>query len=208
MEASTSIPCLSIFTTVAVVVTVLALTPQHGRAQTPAQLEYERQQREYRLQQEREREQQQRQQQLMNENARRQQEESSRINAPAGQPSGGFAPGMTQGAPGAASGARRADPTGAQAASAARATWEKRPALPPDRNPILGKWKRPSSTRPNPSDPFGTSSSTCARAIRCSRSTSAMRSRSTDRGLSRGLPSVATWFVPWRRVATGRRVLR
>jgi hypothetical protein len=33
--------------------------------------------------------------------------------------------------------------------------WEKRPALPPDRNPLLGKWTRPPSTRPNPSDPFG-----------------------------------------------------
>jgi hypothetical protein len=109
--------------------------------------EYERQQREYRLQQERQREQQQQQQQLMNENARRQQEQSSRINSPAGQPSSGFPPGATQGG-------RGADPAGAQAASAARAMWEKRPALPPDRNPLLGKWKRPPSTRPNPSDPF------------------------------------------------------
>jgi hypothetical protein len=33
--------------------------------------------------------------------------------------------------------------------------WEKRPALPADRNPLLGKWQRPPSTRPNPSDPFG-----------------------------------------------------
>jgi hypothetical protein len=33
--------------------------------------------------------------------------------------------------------------------------WEKRPALPADRNPLLGKWMRPPSTRPNPSDPFG-----------------------------------------------------
>ncbi len=54
-------------------------------AQTPAQMEYERQQREYRQQLERQREQQQQQQQLMNENARRQQEQSSRINAPTGQ---------------------------------------------------------------------------------------------------------------------------
>ena len=55
-------------------------------------MEYERQQREYWRQQERQREQQQQQQQLMNENARRQQEQSSRINAPAGQVSGGYAP--------------------------------------------------------------------------------------------------------------------
>ena len=121
-------------------------------AQTPAQLEYERQQREAWRQQEQQRQEQQRQQQLMQDNARRQQEESSRINAPAGQAPGGSTSGGT--APGAAQG-RGADPTGAQAASAARAMWEKRPALPADRNLLLGKWQRPPSTRPNPSDPFG-----------------------------------------------------
>lgn len=149
------ITSLSVFAAAAVPAVTFVLTMQSVWAQTPAQVEYERQQREYRLQQEREREQQQRQQQLMNENARRQQEESSRANAPAGQSSGGYAPGTTQGTPGAAPGARGGDPTGAQAASAARAMWEKRPALPPDRNPLLGKWMRPPSTRPNPSDPFG-----------------------------------------------------
>ena len=128
--------------------------PDGVRAQTPAQMEYERQQREYRQQQEQQRQQLQQLQQLMNENARRQQEESSRINAPAGQSSGSFTPGATQGAPGGTAGARCAAPTGAQE-SAARAMWEKRPALPPDRNPLLGKWTRPPSTRPNPSDPFG-----------------------------------------------------
>ena len=134
------------------VLTGLALTAAVGTssAQTPAQMEYERQQREYRQQLERQREQQQQQQQLMNENARRQQEQSSRINAPAGQ-SPSYAP-PTQGTP-PARGAGGADPTGAQAASAARAMWEKRPALPPDRNPLLGKWTRP-STRANSSDPF------------------------------------------------------
>jgi hypothetical protein len=138
------------------VLTGMMLTAAVGisSAQTPAQMEYDRQQREYRQQLERQREQQQQQQQLMNENARRQQEQSSRINAPAGQSSGGFAPGTTQGSPGAAQGAGGADPTGAQAASAARAMWEKRPALPPDRNPLLGKWTRPASTRTNSSDPF------------------------------------------------------
>ena len=54
-------------------------------AQTPAQMEYERQQREYWRQQEQQRQEQQRQQQIMQENARRQQEESRRLNAPAGQ---------------------------------------------------------------------------------------------------------------------------
>ena len=119
-------------------------------AQTPAQMEYERQQREYRQQLERQREQQQQQQQLMNENARRQQEQSNRINAPTGS-SPGYVPG-TPGPSGAARSAGSAD--AGQAASAARAMWEKRPALPPDRNPLLGKWQRPASTRPNSSDPF------------------------------------------------------
>ncbi len=137
------------------VLTGIAVTAAVGisSAQTPAQMEYERQQREYRQQLERQREQQQQQQQLMNENARRQQEQSSRSNAPTGQtPS--YAPPPTQGSSGAARGAGGADPTGAQAASAARAMWEKRPALPPDRNPLLGKWTRPPSTRANSSDPF------------------------------------------------------
>ena len=106
-------------------------------AQTPAQLEYERQQREYWRQQEQQRQEQQRQQQIMQDNARRQQEESSRINAPAGQ-----SPAAGQGSGGAPQ-SRGGDPTGAQAASAARAMWEKRPALPADRNPLLGKWMRP-----------------------------------------------------------------
>ncbi len=127
----------------------LAAAVGMSSAQTPAQLEYERQQREYWRQQEQQRQEQQRQQQIMQDNARRQQEESSRINAPAssGQPQGGATSSAPQG--------RGADPTGAQAYSAARAMWEKRPALAADRNPLLGKWMRPLSTRPNPSDPFG-----------------------------------------------------
>ncbi len=123
-----------------------------GAAQTPAQMEYERQQREYWRQQEQQRQEQQRQQQQMNENARVQQEQSRRF-MESTKPSGSYAPGAAQGSPGAGPGAG-ADPTGAQAASAARAMWEKRPALPPDRNPLLGKWTRPASTRTNSSDPF------------------------------------------------------
>src|SRR5882757_6671917 len=42
----------------------------------------------------------------------------------------------------------------AAAADAARAKWQKQPPLPVDRNPLLGKWTRPASTRPNPNDPF------------------------------------------------------
>jgi hypothetical protein len=45
---------------------------------------------------------------------------------------------------------------GAAAMDAARRKWLSQPALPPDRNPLLGsKWTRPASTRPNPNDPFG-----------------------------------------------------
>lgn len=127
--------------------TMLTAAVGLSSAQTPAQLEYERQQREYWRQQEQQRQEQQRQQQLMQESARRQQEESSRSNAPLGQPQSGTAPATAPG--------RGADAMGAQAASAARAMWEKRPVLPAGRNPLLGKWMRPPSTRPNPSDPFG-----------------------------------------------------
>ena len=40
-------------------------------------------------------------------------------------------------------------------AEAARRNWQKQPPLPPERNPLLGKWTRPASTRANPNDPFG-----------------------------------------------------
>ena len=44
---------------------------------------------------------------------------------------------------------------GAAALEAARRTWMARPALPPDRNPLLGgKWARPASTKANSNDPF------------------------------------------------------
>ncbi|MEP6609448.1 MAG: hypothetical protein ABJA83_12315 [Burkholderiaceae bacterium] len=126
----------------------LAFSVGASVAQTPAQMEYERQQREYWRQQEQQRQEQQRVQQIQQENARRQQEESNRINRPSGQ-SSGTAPPMS------APQGRSGDATGAQAASAARAMWEKRPALPADRNPLLGsKWMRPASTRSNSSDPF------------------------------------------------------
>jgi hypothetical protein len=90
------------------VLTGMTLTAAFGvsSAQTPAQLEYERQQREYWRQQEQQRQEQQRQQQIMQENARRQQEESRRINAPSGQSSGSFAPGATQGSSSATQAAR------------------------------------------------------------------------------------------------------
>ncbi len=121
----------------------------HAIAQTPQQMEYERQQREYWRQQEQQRQEQQRQQQIMNENARRQQEESSRLNAPPGS-------GASPAAPGGAPAAGGSYPGGAQAAELekARQTWLRRPTLAADRNPLLGKWSRPASTRGNPSDPF------------------------------------------------------
>ncbi len=43
----------------------------------------------------------------------------------------------------------------AAAADAARAKWQKQAPLPAERNPLLGKWTRPASTRANPNDPFG-----------------------------------------------------
>jgi hypothetical protein len=116
-------------------------------------MEYERQQREYRQQMERQREEQQRQQQIMNENARRQQEESRRLNANpgsgAGSPSG--APGYGTPTPGRSSANRGASDN----LSAARASWQGKPALPPDQNPLLvGKWTRPASSQGKSSDPF------------------------------------------------------
>lgn len=57
--------------------------PHVGQAQTAQQMEYERQQREYRQQMERQQEQQRQQQKQMEENARRQQEELNRLNRPA-----------------------------------------------------------------------------------------------------------------------------
>lgn len=124
-------------------------------AQTPAQLEYERQQREYSRQQEQRRQEEKRLQDLMNENARRQQEESARAARALTPKSSSDEPTPSPGASGAYGSSGGGDPSGAKAASAARAMWEKRPALPADRNPLLGKWTRPASTRPNPNDPFG-----------------------------------------------------
>ena len=128
---------------------LLAVTASPSYAQTPAQMEYERQQREYRLQMERQAQEQQRQQQIMNENARRQQEESRRSNAPQGSgmgnQSGTPTPGRSAGKSQAAS----------DNLSAARAAWEKKPPLPPEQNPLLvGKWARPASTQGKSSDPF------------------------------------------------------
>ncbi len=124
----------------------LAIAPQAARAQTPAQMEYERQQRESWRQQEQQRQEQQRQQQLMNENARRQQEESSRINAPMGQSP---TPGYRGAAPRMGSGQ-----SGGQALEEARNRWSKRPPLLPERNPLLGRWTRPPTRGGNSSDPF------------------------------------------------------
>jgi hypothetical protein len=118
-------------------------------------MEYERQQREYRLQMERQREEQQRQQQIMNENARRQQEESRRLNAPQGSGMGG-----QSGTPGSGTPPPERSASGQASTnnlSAARAAWQKKPPLPPEQNPLLaGKWIRPTSTQGKSSDPFAT----------------------------------------------------
>lgn len=130
---------------------LVCAAPSMTVAQTPAQMEYERQQREYWQRQEQQRQEQQRLQQLMNENARRSQEELSRSTGVPLGGQGGDPAAVPQGRSGGAGGA----PGAAQAGAAARAAWQKRPALPADRNPLLGRWMRPSSTRPDPSDPFG-----------------------------------------------------
>ena len=103
--------------------TILSITPQLAKAQTPAQMEYERQQREYARQQEQQRQEQQRQQQLMNENARRQQEESSRLNAPMGSNQAPASPAYQGASPQTAS-RRQATPPVDVAAAVASARWE------------------------------------------------------------------------------------
>lgn len=127
-------------TFVAALLAGVVLTPCVTNAQTPGQMEYERQQREYRQQQDTQRQDQQRQQQLMNDNARRQQEETNRgvrammpgSSIPSA-PSGGAAP-TTSGTGSYSSGARVPQET--------RPTWEKQPLLAPDRNPLIGRWAR------------------------------------------------------------------
>jgi hypothetical protein len=117
-------------------------------AQTPAQMEYDRQQREYWRQQEQQRQEQQRQQQILQQNAQRQQDESARA-MPSLLPQGtGGAPagGGTARAPGFAGTGGAA---GAQLEQA-RQTWLKRPALPADRNPLLGTWTRPQAASGDP----------------------------------------------------------
>jgi hypothetical protein len=130
---------------------VLAIMPKAAWAQTPAQMEYERQQREYRQQMERQQQERQRLQQLMNENARRQQEESSRFNSPVGQNPSFNDPGGTPPLRGQTSG-----PVAAQsdAVEQARKNWQQLPPLPAERNPLLGKWIRPASSRTNSGDPL------------------------------------------------------
>ena len=75
----------------------------------------------------------------------RQQEQQQQLQQQQSAPQGG-----TRAAPGGGGGGGAA----AAAAEAARRNWQKQPPLPPDRNPLLGKWTRPASTRPNPNDPF------------------------------------------------------
>lgn len=126
---------------------------QAALAQTPAQMEYERQQREYWRQQEQQRQEQQRQQQLMNENARRQQEESRR--AMQGQNAGqGVGMGASMGSRPALGGGG-AVPGGAAGAQLeqARQTWLKRPPLATAQNPLLGAWTRPQA-KLDPNNPF------------------------------------------------------
>jgi hypothetical protein len=117
------------------------------RAQTPGQMEYERQQREYSRAQEQQRQEQQRLPQTMNENARRQQEESARAARGAATPPGTGGPAMSGGGgvPGGAQGAQLEQ---------ARQAWLKRPPLAPANNPLIGTWSRPASATARSQDPF------------------------------------------------------
>lgn len=65
------------------------------------------------------------------------------------QPSQNYPQGRPQGGGGGGGAA-----PGAAAADAARRAWLAKPALPPDRNPLLGKWTRPASTQAKSNDPF------------------------------------------------------
>ena len=114
-------------------------------AQTPAQMEYERQAREARQQQERQQQEQQRLQQLMNDNARRQQEETNRgVRAliPKGDDSQPSRTGSPMGAGPSSSGGVGSSSSGARVVQETRQTWEKQPLLAPDRNPLIGRWAR------------------------------------------------------------------
>src|SRR5258706_11539221 len=128
----------STFIVAAMLLMHAAIAPTLAWAQTPAQMEYERQQREYSRQQEQQRQEQQRQQQQMNENARRQQEESRRLNTPTPQSQ---TPGY-QGSPGYQGGTRQTAPqqqalrSNATAATAA-AKWAV-VARSPDRGGAVG----------------------------------------------------------------------
>ena len=145
-----SISSGSIFIAVVMLLTIMPIISQHVSAQTPQQMEYERQQREYRLQMERQQQEQQRQQQLMNENARRQQEESRRLNTNPGSGAGSQSGTSSYATPTPGRGSAATDNL-----DAARIAWQKKPALLPEQNPLLaGKWTRPASTQGKSSDPF------------------------------------------------------
>lgn len=72
------------------------------------------------------------------------QQESSQSNAPLGQNPAPYYPGAAPRQSGAQS----------NALDAARRNWLHKPALPANRNPLLGKWARPASSHGNSSDPF------------------------------------------------------
>jgi hypothetical protein len=142
-----NIPSRSALIAATVLLAAVTISPPVAWAQTPAQMEYDRQQREYWKQQEQQRQEQQRLQQQMNENARRQQEEGHKWNAPR-------SPGQSTTPAQGAAPQRGSPQSGGDALEAARQTWLKRPPLPPDRNPLLGKWRRPPTAGGNSSDPF------------------------------------------------------
>jgi len=126
-------------------------------AQTPGQMEYERQQREYWRAQEQQRQEQQRQQQLMNENAQRQQQESAaaaqRSQEQSRQFNQQFGQDMDAAHARQQQSLRQGQADGAKW-EAARRSWLERPALAAAANPLLGRWTRPARPGTASNDPF------------------------------------------------------
>jgi hypothetical protein len=128
-----------------------------AQAQTPAQMDYDRQQRDYWRAQEQQRQEQQRPQQIQQENAARQQQESADAARRSQESSRQFNDQFGRDMDAAHSRQQQAlQNSRAQGAQweAARQSWLKKPALAPASNPLLGRWTRPASSRGNGSDPF------------------------------------------------------
>ncbi len=135
------------------------LVAQSALAQTPQQMEYERRQREQWQQQERQR---QREDEIRRYNQQIEQERERREAAQKQQRADEEARKRSdqeynqnfQDAQRRQQEAHRQGAGVGDQMEQARQSWQKRPPLPAERNPLLGKWTRPASARTNSSDPF------------------------------------------------------